>query len=154
MTHDLQPLMALLGQTESERDAALAQQQRAQAAHQAAQAQAAQLVDYRREYEQRWGQRFSSAGHIELVQSYHGFMNRLTQAVEHQARAAAQASVQLDRACAALVEREMRVASVRKLIERRVHEMQTHSARREQRQLDELSARAAWNRLAASVTRF
>jgi flagellar FliJ protein len=154
MNHDLQPLMALLGQTESERDAALALQQRAQAELQAAQAQAEQLVQYRREYEQRWGERFSSAGHIELVHSYHGFMTRLTQAVEHQRRAAAQASTALDRACAVLVEQEMRVASVRKLIERRVQEMQRHTERREQGQLDELAARAAWNRLAAAVTRF
>jgi flagellar protein FliJ len=152
--NDLQPLMALLGQTESERDAALASHQRAQTAHQAAVAQATQLIEYRREYEQRWGQRFSSAGHIELVQSYHGFMTRLTQAVDHQQRVAEQASAQLDRAGAALVEQEMRCASVRKLIERRVQELERSSERREQRQLDELAARAAWNRLAAAVTRF
>ena len=152
--NDLQPLMALLNQTESERDNAFAFHQRARSAHQAAVAQAEQLVAYRREYEQRWGERFSSAGHIELVQSYHGFMTRLTQAVEHQQRVAEQASTQLDRAGAALVEQEMRVASVRKLIERRVTELQSHNERREQRQLDELAARAAWNRLAAAVTRF
>ena len=152
--NDLQPLMALLGQTESERDSALASHQRARSAHQAAVAQASQLVEYRREYEQRWGERFSSAGHIELVQSYHGFMARLTQAVDHQQRVADQASGQLDRAGSALVEQEMRVASVRKLIERRVQELQRHSERREQNQLDELAARAAWNRLASAVTRF
>ncbi len=152
--NDLQPLIALLAQTESERDTALAHHQRIQSAHQAAQAQAAQLVDYRRDYEQRWGERFASAGHIELVTSYHGFMNRLTQAVDHQARVAEQASAQLDRAGAALVEQELRVASVRKLIERRVQELQRRGERREQNQLDELASRAAWNRLAAAVTRF
>ena len=124
--NNLQPLVALLAQSESERDVALAQHQRAQSAHQAAQAQAAQLVDYRRDYEQRWGERFASAGHIELVTSYHGFMNRLTQAVDHQARIAEQTSVQLER----------------------------RSERHEQNQLDELAARVAWNRLAAAVTRF
>ena len=66
----------------------------------------------------------------------------------------ATASTQLDRACAALVEQEMRVASVRKLIERRVQEVQRHTERREQRQLDELAARAAWNRLSSAVTRY
>ena len=152
--NNLQPLVALLAQSESERDVALAQHQRAQSAHQAAQAQAAQLVDYRRDYEQRWGERFASAGHIELVTSYHGFMNRLTQAVDHQARIAEQTSVQLDRAGAMLVEREMRVASVRKLIERRLTELERRSERHEQNQLDELAARVAWNRLAAAVTRF
>lgn len=150
----LQPLMALLEQTEHERDAALQQQQRAQAEHDAALAQAEQLVAYRREYEQRWGERFSSAGHIELVHSYHGFMTRLTQAVEHQQRVVASASGALERLQAALLEQEMRVASVRKLIERRVQELQRQSERREALQLDELAARAAWNRLAAAVTRF
>lgn len=154
MTSDLQPLMALLEQTEQERDAALTLQQRAHADHQAAMAQAEQLVQYRREYEQRWGERFATAGHIELVHSYHGFMTRLTQAVEHQQRVVAAAGATLERARAALVEQEMRVASVGKLIERRVQEMQRQSAQREQRQLDELAARAAWNRLAAAVTRF
>lgn len=153
-TTDLQPLMALLEQTEQERDAALSQQQRALADHQAAVAQAEQLMQYRREYEQRWGERFATAGHIELVHSYHGFMGRLTMAVEHQARVVTAASAMLDRTGAALVEHEMRVASVRKLIERRVQEMQRLSERREQGQLDELAARAAWNRLASAVTRF
>ena len=154
MTADLQPLMALLEQTEQERDAALRLQQRAQAEHLAAVAQSEQLVAYRREYEQRWGDRFASAGHIELVHSYHGFMTRLTQAVDHQQRVVDAASGTLERTGAALVEQEMRVASVRKLIERRVQEMQRQSERHEQRQLDELAARAAWNRLAAAVTRF
>ncbi len=152
--NDLQPLMALLTQTEAERDAVRADEQRARAAHQAAAAQAEQLVAYRRDYEQRWGARFSTAGHIELLQSYHGFMTRLTQAVEHQQRVVAHAAATLERAGAVLVEQEMRVASVRKLIERRVHEVQNQAQRREQRQLDELAARAAWNRLAAAVTRF
>lgn len=151
---DLQPLMALLEQTEQERDAARSRQQRALADHQAAVAQAEQLVQYRREYEQRWGERFAQAGHIELVHSYHGFMSRLTMAVEHQARVVESAGATLERASAALVEQEMRVASVRKLIERRVQELQRQSERREQGQLDELASRAAWNRLAAAVTRF
>lgn len=154
MTPALQPLMSLLEQTEQERDAALRQHQRAQADHEAAVAQAEQLVQYRREYEQRWGQRFASAGHMELVHSYHGFMTRLTQAVEHQERAVASASAMVERTRQTLVEHETRVASVRKLIERRVQELQRQTERREQRQLDELAARAAWNRLAAAVTRF
>lgn len=152
--NDLQPLMALLGQTETERDAARARHQRAIEEHRAAQAQAEQLVQYRREYEQRWGERFATAGHMELVQSYHGFITRLTRAVDHQQRVVAQASAAADRAGAVLVEQEMRVASVRKLIERRVQEVQRQGEQREQRQLDELASRAAWNRLAAAVTRF
>jgi len=152
--HELQPLLALLSQAESERDAAQAHQQRMQEAVNAAKAQAEQLLAYRREYEQRWGERFASQGQIELVHAYHGFVVRLNQAVDHQARSAEQAARQFERAREALIQQEMRVASVRKLIERRLTEIERRGAQREQRQLDELASRAAWNRLAAATTRF
>jgi len=144
----LQPLKALLERTESERDAALAEHRRARAANETAQAQAEQLLAYRREYEQRWGERFSREGKIELVRCYQGFMERLTQAVEAQARAAQHAVRQLEASQARLLEHEMRVASVRKLIERRIHEAQQQAARREQKRHDEASSRHAWQRLA------
>jgi flagellar protein FliJ len=152
--NDLQPLMALLAQAEKERDEAQAHAQRQLDALDAARAQAEQLVAYRREYEQRWGQRFASQGQIELVQCYQGFVVRLNQAVDHQARVQEQAVRQLERARAAVQQQELRVASVRKLIERRVQEIARRGEDREQRSLDELASRAAWNRLAAATTRF
>ena len=42
---------------------------------------------------------------------------------------------------------EMRVASVRKLLERRVQELRLAADRRDQKQTDEFAARAAWNQL-------
>src|SRR3954454_24560416 len=81
-----QSLAILLEQNERERDQALAAQQRAQAASDAAAAPAEQLVIYRRDYEQRWNTQIRQGGHIEVVRSYHSFMARLTQAVEQQAR--------------------------------------------------------------------
>lgn len=154
MTPELQPLMALLAQAERERDEAQVQHQRARAAVDSAQQQAEQLLAYRRDYEQRWGRRFGSEGHIELVHCYHGFVNRLSQAVEHQARVTEHATKQHEHAQQALQQQELRVASVRKLIERRVQEMQRRGTRTEQRQSDEFASRAAWNRLAAASTRY
>jgi len=61
----LQPLATLLAQSERERDMALADLQRAQLASEAADAQARQLLDYRRDYEQRWGAQFAREGQIE-----------------------------------------------------------------------------------------
>ena len=145
----LQPLTALLTQTEAERDAAVADHQRAQATQQTSQAQAEQLLTYRREYEQRWNGRFATDGKIELVRCYQGFMERLTQAVESQARAAEQAAAEVERAREVLLGHEMRVASVRKLIDRRVAEIHHGAHRREQKQADELASRAAWGQLAA-----
>jgi flagellar FliJ protein len=40
----------------------------------------------------------------------------------------------------------LRVASVRKLVERRQHEQRLGAERRDQKTTDEFAARAAWNR--------
>ena len=143
---DLQPLALLLEQAERLRDLALADHQRAQAAAQAAQTQAEQLLAYRRDYEQRWGEQFCREGKIELVRCYHGFVERLSQAVEQQRRVAEHAAQLALRAGNSLREHELRAASVRKLIARRVQELRVHADRREQKQSDEFAARAAWNR--------
>lgn len=145
----MQPLLTLLAQTERERDDALSAHQRTVATHQAAVAQAEQLVAYRREYEQRWGEQFSRQGSIELVRCYQSFTTRLTQAVDHQQRAAQFAAQQVEAARETLLEHEVRVASVRKLIERRMQEAQLGSDRRDQKITDEFAARAAWNRASA-----
>ncbi len=150
----LQSLMALLAQAERERDQAWGEAQHALQAEQGAAAQCEQLLAYRRDYEQRWAQRFAQAGQVQLLHSYHGFVTRLTQAIEHQDRVVVQAERQLERAAEALQQQELRVASVLKLIERRLAEIEKTSAQREQRALDELASRAAWNRLAAATTRF
>jgi flagellar protein FliJ len=146
---ELQPLIALLAQAERERDENLAHSLRLDAAHTSAQAQADQLLDYRRDYEQRWGEHFSRQAKIELLHCYQGFIGRLSQAIEQQSRAAGHAGDQAAVARAALRESELRVASVRKLIERRVGEMQLRNERREQKQSDEFAARATWQRLSS-----
>ncbi|HEX6707086.1 MAG TPA: flagellar export protein FliJ [Albitalea sp.] len=141
----LQPLMTLLAQTERERDEAWAQAQRAGEAQARAASQVDQLLTYRREYEQRWNTQFRTEGRIELVHCYRGFMDRLTLAVEQQQRIADQATTQLERARAELAQHEMRVASVRKLIERRQQELRLSADRIEQKQTDEFGSRMAWS---------
>ena len=143
---DLQPLMLLLGQHERQRDAALAEHQRAVLASEAAAAQAAQLLTYRREYEQRWGDQFKREGQIELVRCYQSFTERLTQAVEQQTLMADLATKRVEGAMVALRESELRCASMRKLIERRTIEHRLSAERRDQKQTDEQASRAAWNR--------
>jgi flagellar protein FliJ len=148
--NNLDSLVALLHQAERERDLALAEQLKLQAAHDAAKAQAQQLVSYRREYEQRWSEQFCRDGKIELVRCYQGFVQRLTQAVDQQARVADHSANQLARASVALRECEVRAAAVRKLIERRTHEGRLAAERRDQKQSDELAARAVWGRAEAA----
>lgn len=140
----MQPLMALLAQTERERDEAWAEAQRASQSHQAAIVQVDQLLVYRREYELRWATQFKSEGRMELVHCYRGFMERLTQAVEQQQRVCTYGQTQVERTRAKLAEEEMRVASVRKLIERRAHELRLAADRQDQKQTDEFGSRMAW----------
>ena len=143
----LQPLMTLLGQVERERDDLALTCQRAAQAHQTAAHQAEQLLTYRREYEKRWAHQFRTDGRMELVNCYRGFMERLTQAVEQQRAATVQAQAELDHARVALRESELRVASVRKLIERRVAEADVATQRREQKASDEFASRASWHKV-------
>jgi flagellar FliJ protein len=145
----LSPLMALLGQAERERDDAVAQAQRAEAQLAAAQGQGEQLLAYRQDYEARFRDRFSRQGGIDTFQTYQGFMGRLSLAVDQQQGVVAQAARRADAARQVVREHELRVASVRKLIERRLTELRMAADRRDQKQTDEFASRAAWNRLAA-----
>ena len=144
---DTQSLTLLLSQHERQRDIALAEHQRASQASSAAAAQSEQLHTYRREYEQRWAEQFRREGQIELVRCYQSFMERLTQAVDQQARIAEHSAQQLEHAASALREAELRCASVRKLLERRGREHRLAADRSEQKHSDEAATRAAWNRL-------
>lgn len=146
MNQALQPLLMVLQHAERERDFALTAQQRAQHALNAAQQQAEQLALYRREYEQRWGTQFQQASAVEVVRCYQGFMGRLQLAVDQQQQQVALAAAALEGAQETLRGHEMRVASVRKLIERRQHEAARIAGQREQKATDEQAARAAWHR--------
>lgn len=144
-TTELQSLVTLLKQAETERDEAIAALQQAQARANAAQTQADQLAAYRAQYQQKWSQQFAQRGAIEIVHCYHGFNERLEQAITHQQTAATQTAAQLERARALLQERELRVASVRKLIERRQMELRRQEERRDQKATDEAASRSGWN---------
>ncbi|HZE92110.1 MAG TPA: flagellar export protein FliJ [Rhizobacter sp.] len=147
----IEPLIALLNQSERERDEALAAAQRAMDAQAAAQMQVDQLVAYRSEYEERFREQFSRKSSVDMLHCYQGFMLRLNQAIDQQRAVTAHATVQHDHARGVLREQELRVASVRKLLDRRLYELRLVADRRDQKQTDEFAARVAWNRLAAAA---
>ena len=149
MQDDLKSLASLLAHAERERDEALAEQFRAEAAWRAAATQAEQLVSYRRDYERRWSAEFCRDGKIELVRCYQGFMERMSQAVEQQERIAAHAAVHAERAEAIVRGHELRAASLKKLIERRLRQSEANDVRNEQKESDDRAVRASWNRLTA-----
>jgi flagellar FliJ protein len=144
-------LPLLLEREEGERDRWLQRLHQAEDALRRAQAQAELLRTYRDEYHQRWGAQFARGASVPLVQCYQGFVARLDQAIAEQQR---QVQVEADRAAqtrAALAAQQVRVASVRKLIERRASDAQQRAVRREQKHVDELAARAHQLMLAAAT---
>ncbi len=138
----LQPLLALLALAEGERDTSLAECRRAAQAAEMAARQADQLVGYRSDYEQRWSTQFRTEGTMPVVHCYQGFMTRLGQAVSHQDQVIRRTAEQLAAAERVLRDHELRVASVRKLIERRQLELRLGVERRDQKSTDEFAARA------------
>ena len=149
-TPAIDSLLTLLELERNERDQALRGVRDAESLAQHAQAQAQTLTAYRTEYVERWSTRLRTQSSIELVQCYQGFMQRLDQAIGQQRTASEQAHARLRQAVLALREREQRLGSVEKLIERRRREQHRHAARREQTITDEAAMRLHERRLAAA----
>ncbi|MFN6994512.1 MAG: flagellar export protein FliJ [Aquincola tertiaricarbonis] len=144
MSDNIQALAVLLERETTERDNLISALQQAQARAQAARQQAEQLHAYRDDYHRRWASQFRTAGTMDIVRCYQDFAQRLEEAIAQQARVATHAETQVQRAREALTAQEIRVASVRKLIERRQAEALRAAERRDQKQTDEAAARAAW----------
>jgi flagellar protein FliJ len=151
VTTPIHSLMTLLQHAQSERDAADGALQRAQAAADRAKLQAEQLLTYRCDYERRWNEQFAQGGTIDIVRCYQNFMQRLSQAIEQQQHSAQHSARQAQLAIDALRSHEMRVASIRKLIERRTKELQAVAARNEQKAADEQAAQQAWQREPSAI---
>ncbi len=140
---NLQALTVLLERAEAERDEALRLLREAQARADAATHQRDQLSQYRTDYRQRWSQEFAQRTTVQILGCYQNFGGRLDQAIGQQTGIAQYADQRLNAARDVLREREMRVASVRKLIERRRAETLRAQMRQDQRTTDEQAARAA-----------
>lgn len=138
-------LNTLLARAEAERDQLMAAHRRAEEQARRVQAQAEQLQGYRGDYQARWSGQFSRQGAIEIVHCYQSFMQRLDEALAHQQRQAEAGEAQCQRLRQALLAAEMRVASVRKLMQRRQAELLLAQQRRDQRQTDETALQVRWH---------
>jgi flagellar protein FliJ len=147
MTHPapLQALESVLDHAIHERDEATAQLYLNLESTRRLSAQMEQLSDYREQYRARWTAQFRQSAAIEVVHSYQAFVSRLDHAIEQLRQQLALAQTQELQARELLVSRETRVASVRKLLERRLAEQGRHAAAREQKQSDERAAIARWH---------
>ncbi len=139
MTESLQ---TLLQHTERQRDEALAAVLRAESTAQRLQQQTEQLLAYRDDYRRQAPASGGRSASIELLRCHQGFMQRLDQALDQQRGQTAQAGQQVARLRAALMALDMRVAAVRKLLQRRAAVARQADARHEQRRTDEAAMRA------------
>lgn len=136
-----QLLQTLLEHEQARRDEALLQWREAQRQADAARDQADALVTYRSEYRKRWAAQFAKAAPIEIVRCYHGFVERLEQAIESQQLQVTGSAERMAAALARLRHREMKLATVRRLIERRQQAQALAQQRRDQKTTDEAAQR-------------
>ena len=139
-----QALATLYEHAEQQRDKAMAQLMQAEDAARRMLAQSEQLRNYRSEYAARSPARGGRAAPIELLRCHLDFMQRLEQAMVQQQAQAEGAERHAAALRQTLIELETRVASVRKLMERRNTAQQVLVDRQEQRRNDEASQQRAW----------
>ena len=147
----LSTLNLLLDRATQERDRLAAELRRGEDVAQRARRQGEQLQAYRGEYLQRWGQQFGRGGAIEIVHCYQSFMQRLDEAVAQQQRKIDAADQGVAAMRQLLLQAELRMASVKKLIERRQADARRLEDRRDQRQTDETAQQLTRHRTRAGV---
>lgn len=136
-------LDTLLEQAEAERNAALAAFNQARMRRDAARTQAEDLGTYRADYQARWHAQFQRGAALDIVRCYQQFADRLELAITQQDHTVRVSDDAFRRAEDQLAAHELRVASVRKLIERRAAERARVRERHEQKEADEVSQRMA-----------
>jgi len=140
-------LLALLQERDTRlRDEALALLNEARRQEAAAVEQAKSLAGYREDYRQRWTSHFAPQGSIEILQCYQNFARKLEQAITAQDGVVRQAGQRVKMAHDKLRHREIKLATVKRLIERRQQVLLRIADRRAQKALDESAQRRAWDR--------
>ena len=134
-------LKTLLEREQKRRDEQMAAVRAAVANAEAQQQQADGLSTYRSEYCQKWSAQFRQAAQMEILRSYQGFLSRLDQAITQQQSVLEHAGRMVEVQRQRLVEREIRVATVERLIKRREALLAKVADRREQKDLDEMAQR-------------
>jgi flagellar FliJ protein len=134
-------LKTLLEREQQRRDEQMAAVRNAVANAETQQQQADGLTGYRSEYCRKWSAQFQQAATIEILRSYQGFLSRLDQAIAQQQSVLEHAHRMIEAQRQRLVEREIRVKTVQRLIERREAMLARVADRRDQKNLDELAQR-------------
>lgn len=136
----LNALMVAIDAASRKRDEARQTVQDRQRAQQAGQAQMDQLQAYAQEMRQRWGAHESQSVQPEVMFHQYQFMERLQHAMDLQTRVMADLAIRLETAQKALMACELRVSSLRKVVEVRRRDIALAQMRREQKETDDRAA--------------
>lgn len=131
----------------SQREQALAQLQAAQRAQRSAQGQMNQLQQYAQETDQRWMGAAQVSTSAELVRHQYQFMGRLNQAIAMQVGVIEGADRRVEGARQALLQTELRLASLKQVLGQRQSALNQLQQRQEQKQMDEFAAQQVQRRL-------
>jgi len=145
-------LKTLLEREQKRRDEQMASVRAAVANAEAQQQQADGLSTYRTDYCRKWSAQFQQAAQMEILRSYHGFLSRLDQAITQQQSVLEHAGRMVEVQRQRLVEREIRVATVERLIKRREAMLAKIADRRDQKNLDEMAQRLTSARAQARLS--
>lgn len=108
-----------------------------------AQSQADQLQAYRRHYHDHWQLQFKSGASPQVLQCYRQFVERLDTALVQQAHTVRHLSGLVQRAEEDLLQQEIRLAAIDKLLLRRSEQAELAHRKQQQRHDDEWAQRAA-----------
>ncbi len=123
-----------------QRDAARQALQDTLRIQQAGRAQLDQLSGYAQETQHRWGLRADTTVQPEVMYHHYQFMDRLEHAIGLQTGVVGDQAQRVELARRALLDSELRLASLQKVVERKQHELAVAQMRREQKQTDERAA--------------
>lgn len=136
----LSALSVAVDLAERKRDEARRLLQDALRAQQAARNQMEQLQGYAQETQNRWGMRANAQVQPEVMFHHYQFMARLQHAMDLQTTVVASHDGRITAAQQALLATELRLASLKKLADKRRKEHELLQARRDQKETDERAA--------------
>lgn len=140
MSSSLQSFIVAIQLAERRRDAARQAVSNLQNARAAAQGQLDQLQGYAQETQGRWGASEGRVMQPVVLQHHHQFMGRLEHAIGLQGQVVQTQDQRVAGARQTLLQAELRLASLRKVLERRQAELALAQQRREQKATDERAA--------------
>ncbi|HSV54793.1 MAG TPA: flagellar export protein FliJ [Burkholderiaceae bacterium] len=136
----LKTLLLAVDLATRKRDAAMQEVAQAEQALAAAHEQMVQLEGYAKETETRWTVRGQISTTPELMRHHYQFMDRLSHAMELQKSVLRDREARVQACKAGVLQAEIRLASLKKVCEKKRITMAREQGRREQRDVDELAA--------------